>query len=99
MPSIFLNRDFDRFFCPLSGEPVILPEGYNTPSSLLFIYVEEIQDFEYCSKAFRTNYLKDHTNPASLIEDLRTNEELLQITYDSMGPVTLGFDLRYENKQ
>lgn len=95
MPGIYLNRDFEQFFCPLTGEPVIFPEGYNTPPSLLFIYVEEIQNFEYCSKSFQTGYLKDSFEPAYLVKKLRNNEEVLLISYDSMGPVTLGFDLNY----
>ena len=106
MTEICLNREFDDFYCPLTGEPVLHPEGYNTPAGLLFIYVEEIQDFEYCSEALREkfplhfNEKGETVNGKLLFKTMKRHldwgQDKLLVTYGTMGAATLCFDLGYE---
>lgn len=109
MTEINLYREFDRFYCPLTGQEVLQPYGYEPSPALLFIYVEEIQDFEYCSKAFREKFPihfneKGETVNGELLyktmkRHLDWGQDKLLITYGTMDPATLCFDLGYEEEE
>lgn len=105
MKEIILNREFENFYCPMTGQAVLMPYGYQPSPALLFIYVEEIRDFEYCSRVFREKFPihfneQGETLHGSLLYktlklDLRWGQDKLLITYGTMGPATLCFDLGY----
>ena len=106
MTEICLNREFENFYCPVTGQAVLMPYGYEPSPALLFIYVEEIQDFEYCSKAFREKFPihfneKGETVNGELLlrttkRHLEWGKDKLLVTYGTMGPATLCFDLGYK---
>ena len=105
MTEIILDREFEKFYCTVTGEIVLHPEGYHPPPSLLFIYVEEIQDFEYCSEKLKEkfplhfNENKETINGEFLYKTmkryLRWAQDKLLITYGTMGSATLCFDMGY----
>jgi len=105
MTEIILDREFENFYCPVSGETVLHPEGYHTPPSLLFIYVEEIQDFEYCSEKSKEKFPLHFNENGETINGeflyktmkrhLRWAQDKLLITYGTMGSATLCFDMGY----
>lgn len=107
MNEICLDREFENFYCPLTGDPVLMPEGYNITPALLFIYVEEVGDFEYCSEELRETfpqYFDENDtvlNPEQFLkemkEDLYWAHDKLLITYGQTGSASLCFDMGYEN--
>lgn len=107
MTEICLDREIENLYCPVTGEPVLHPEGYNTPAALLFIYIKEINDFEYCSGKLKQkfplhfNEAGETVNGAFLFQTMKRHfdwgQDKLLITYGTLGAVTLGFDLGYDN--
>lgn len=106
MTEICLNREFDHFYCPVTGEIVLHPEGYNTPPSLLFIYVDEIKGYEYIDKKLQKKFKVLFTENGETINgekhlekmklDAEWGENKLLVTYGTMGTATLCFDLGLE---
>ncbi|MFD1079572.1 MULTISPECIES: hypothetical protein [Bacteria] len=106
MTEICLHREFDHFFCPVTGKNVLHPEGYNTPPSLLFIYIEEIQGYEYIHPELQKKFPVAFTeygqtiNGEAHFKKLKKEEEWaedkLLVSFGSIGTVSLCFDLGYE---
>ncbi|MDT0688734.1 hypothetical protein RM549_03005 [Salegentibacter sp. F188] len=108
MTEITPDREFEYFYCPVTGEPVLHPDGYTTSPALLFIYVEEIKDFEYCSEQLREKFAAYFDENAKktegellfkkLKEELPWGQDKLLITYGNVGAASLCFDLGYEKR-
>ena len=106
MTQICLYREFDYFYCPITGELVLHPEGYNTPPTLLFIYVDEIQGYEYFSENLKEKFpvqfgdfgetIDGEKHFGNMKKDLEWAEDKLLVTYGTIGPATLCFDLGYD---
>lgn len=106
MTEVILNREFEEFYCPITGKIVLHPDGYRTPSTLVFIYVEEIQDFEYVNNDIRTrfpqhfNELGETLKGKKLFKKLKKlpnwMEDKLLVTYGLGGSASLCFDMGYE---
>jgi len=106
MTEITLNREFEEFYCPITGKQVLLPDDFLPSPALMFIYVEEIQGFVYTAKEIRTNFPEyfdvegESVNGDILYEILKRKfyigSDKILITYGIGETATMCFDMAYE---
>ena len=108
MTELCLNLELEDFYCPISGEKILHPEGYYTPPSLLFIYIPEVCEFEYTSEKFRTAFPDDFDENGNardayiLFNRLKENEtwgiDKVLFTTGELVSVSMCLDLEYEKE-
>ncbi|MGB8705237.1 MAG: hypothetical protein WCD31_09425 [Gillisia sp.] len=106
MNEICLDREFDNFYCPLTGKAVLLSEGYKITPALLFIYIDEVQDFEYYNQKLRKKFPEHFDRKGEILDapkllqtihqDPEWNQDKLLITYGQTGAASMCFDMGYE---
>jgi hypothetical protein len=106
MTEITLNREFENFYCPVTGEQVLQPDDWFPSPALDFIYLDEFQEFQYMAPALMEKFPEyfeengDSINGEELLQklryDSRYNKNRLMITYGTMGAARLCFNMGYE---
>ena len=106
MKEICLNREFENFYCPGTGQQVLQPDDYFPSPALAFIYLDEVQSFQYVSPEIMENFpehfdkngetIKGKKLLKKLKRDPVFREDKLIITYGIMSVARMCFDLGYE---
>ena len=106
MKEICVNREFENFYCPVTGEQVLQPDDYFPSPALDFIYLDEFESFQYMRPELIAKYPQhfetngDTIKGKKLLKKLKRDpvfsENKLIITYGTMGFARMCFDLGYE---
>jgi len=106
MKEICVDREFENFYCPVTGQKVLQPDDYFPSPALVFIYLEEFECFQYVIPEIAKNFPQhfdgqgETLNGKELLKKLKKefykNSDKLIITYGTMGTASMCFDLGYE---
>jgi len=106
MQELIFDQDFEELYCPVTGKQVLYPDDYSRSPALVFIYLEEVQDFEYMIPGIRENF-PSHFDPEGRIiegdllyeklkEEFYVGQDKVIITFGNCGTASFCFDFNYK---
>ncbi len=81
MKEICLNREFENFYCPVTGQQVLQPDDYFPTPALVFIYLDEFQSFEYIKPEIMEKYPKHFDTNRDTIKGKKLLKKLKRDPY------------------
>ena len=109
MKEICVNREFENFYCPVTGEQILQPDDYFPSPAMVFIYLNEFQCFQYVMPQIIEKYPEHFDENGETIKGKKLLKKLkrdpvfskdkLIITYGIMSVARMCFDMGYEVKE
>lgn len=108
MQELTLHSDPTQFYCPVTGEIILNREALTPSPALLFLYLHEVNEFEYVHESVRQKFPEhfmtgeDCENAEVLFVFLlkiyfENDPEMFLIHFGQVGRATMGFDFRMRN--